>query len=329
MLKLSILPALLFSGFLVTTGCGDEEAPTEVLNTDPIVGAMELPISLRNDMADVGGAAEIEVAPRELRLDHRKLLDLSSGSLPEGAVADGQVTSLGEALRAAGNRPVSLKMHFLIPFDTFAALVATVQQTGVEEISIEVRRSQGIETGFLTARFHSGEEGFEFPESYRLPWDAVRGAWPGMKAACEVSQAMDCDGTPANIAEGGFAEMSLWARGRGLRLHFEQTDAPEPEPTGGAGPALIEGIPAPVVAEEPPPPPAASDATFSWRFQGAVQAPSPIGATVEQVCADRRCGVRLTADSGTAAGRLVSLLGAAFPNGRPAPYVHVVTPTER
>ena len=91
---------------------------------------------------------------------------------------------------------------------------------------------------------------------------------------------------------------------------------------------MIEGIPTPT-NDEHPPPPSASDATFSWRFQAAVRGPSPISATVEQVCADRRCGVQLTADPGTSAGRLISLLGAAFPNGRPAPLVHVVIPAER
>ncbi len=314
-------------------GCDDAEESAEPVSTEPIVGSMEIPISLRNDASALGNAANIEVSARELRIDHRKILDLESGRLPEGAAPGHVITVLQSALAEGGDRPVSMRVHFATPFETFATLINTVEASGREEMSIEVRRGQGVEAGFLRARFRAAEasdEPVEFDRADQLPWDAIRQEWENMDRACEQSHSTDCDGVPSNIAEGGSAAITLWARGRAVRVQARQFGAPDPEPVATGGPEMIEGVPQPGGnVEEPPPPPPATEATFTWEFQGAVQSPSPISDTVGAVCGSRRCGIVLTAEAGTMYGRLISLLGAAFPNGRPAPTVHVVIPERR
>jgi hypothetical protein len=81
---------------------------------------------------------------------------------------------------------------------------------------------------------------------------------------------------------------------------------------------LLEGI-APEAAAEIVEP--AKTAAFTWRFQAATMAESPIAAVMRPLCGAQSCGGMVTAEGQTQTMNVLSFLGATFPNGTPAPYV--------
>ena len=63
----------------------------------------------------------------------------------------------------------------------------------------------------------------------------------------------------------------------------------------------------------------ATYALFQFRYQEALSKTSPITGTIAPVCRSKECGVVVTADKVTRFVNLISLIGAAFPDGTPTP----------
>jgi hypothetical protein len=67
--------------------------------------------------------------------------------------------------------------------------------------------------------------------------------------------------------------------------------------------------------------PPATEASFQFRATEALTNPSPVSATLKPLCGTSACGVFVTAEKTTLFVRVASFLGAAFPDGTPAPIV--------
>ena len=108
-----------------------------------------------------------------------------------------------------------------------------------------------------------------------------------------------------------------------MKVTFSQINAPEVTPTGN-GPALIEGVgpalPRGVPGEMEPEPPATMGA-YNVRHQEATNEDSALSNLVAPVCGDVTCQATVVTDASTPSMRVISMIGAAFPNGSHPPQL--------
>ncbi|MEM7609191.1 MAG: hypothetical protein AAF411_27895, partial [Myxococcota bacterium] len=261
----------------------------------------------------------------KLRLDARTLLEFENGNLPADAVAGDQVPALASALAAAPARRIaSLSIHANVPYKTTALVIATLSAANISELAFAVRPPGAPTEAFLHIRQFAtraeAPEPFEFPSTHMPAWNTVGAQWEAMYAACRENHYVDCEFKPTNVAEGGETHITLFARGNGVKIDLHRIGDPIPEATGGGGPALIDGIAAPVedeVVEAPP----ATNATFTWRFNATTDADSPVSKTMRPLCGATACNALITAEAQTQTMRILSFIGAAFPTGTEAPFV--------
>lgn len=319
----------------IALACGQAEEESAPVDTTPIVGALEIPISRNHDATQPGNAAKIEISPSELRVDSRPVVPLDHGRVADAEVADSVITKLRQQLQTPSRPGAVLWVNANVPYVTLAQVMSTLHAASVREASFAVRRgTAGPETGFMRlTRWRvvpAGSEPVQF-ESPPRPWSAFVDHWREMYTSCRAGQYIDCDGTPRNIAQGGNLQVVLWARGQGMKVTFLQVDAPAegeapPEPRG---PALIEGVRAPPPAEEVDLGPIISEGAFNWRHQESVTDDSAISATVQPVCGTEACQVVVDADATTPSMRVLSMLGAAFANGFTQPDLAFRMPEQR
>lgn len=329
------LPTLSIALALVACGqAQEEEAPVD---TTPIVGALEIPISRNHEDPQPSGAALIELSPDELRLDHREVIALERGKVPAAEVADHVITKLRQGLTTGAARPrAALWVNANVPYLTLAQVLNTLHGANVREVSFAVRRgTTGPESGWMKlSRWRvvpSGNEPVTF-ETPARPWSHFVDHWREMYTACrESSVYIDCDGTPLNIGQGGELQVNLWARGQGMKVTFMQVNADEEAeaPRRSAGPALIEGVRA-----APPPPeedrgPIIREGAFNFRHQDSVATESAFSNTVQPVCGAQSCQVVLDADATTPSMRVISMLGAFYANGFAEPDLAFRLPEPR
>lgn len=182
-------------------------------------------------------------------------------------------------------------------------------------------------TWYMAKRFRvgpTGQESVTFDGPAQRSWDEFTAVWPEVDAGCRRADYVNCEGRPESVAAEGNLEIRAWSRGSALRIEFDRFGAPEPTPTPG-GPEMLPGVPQPAVAEEEGPPPD-THATFTWRFRAATAELSAISDAMRPLCGARACSMVVTADAETASMRLISLIGAAFPNGTPEPALYFAIP---
>ncbi|MFW6052055.1 MAG: hypothetical protein ACODAU_12835 [Myxococcota bacterium] len=318
-------------------GCEEEEAPD---SAEPIVGAMELPVSRRSGDALPEAALQIEVSPTELRLDDRKVLDLESGRAPESERRGVLLPKLQAAIRGGGAKGAAgLRVHANTPYETLVALVHTAREAGVGTVGFAVRGG-GAETGWLVpadARVQApGEDPVEHAGEAQRAWDELAKVWSEVHQACMKRHAVDCDPAPEEAAEGGKVQITMLARGQGLKLHFlrfgadEEDDDEDAKAKPARHAALIPGVPPPPGAgeaeEEEEGVPPATEAAFTWKLAAATEEESPISLAMRPLCGARPCGAVVTSEYMTPGMRTVSFLGAAFPDGAPAPSLVFLEP---
>jgi hypothetical protein len=317
----------LISALLATAGllaCGENEEETTPVDTTPIVGLYEIPISRSNQGTEPSGAAQIEISPTELRLDHQKVADLEGGRPPEGQVSDHVITPLREQLSSnAARSRASLKVHASVPYLTLAETLNTLSSVGLREVHFAVRTvGESPQEGWMSlSSWQVVEEGEEIEFSGRpLPWGAFTEQWRPVYDACRGGRYIDCDFPYENVAEGGDLRMELWTRGQGMKVTFKQVNAPEEEEGGGGGGgvALIEGVaaaPAPAEGEEEEEAPPATEGAFNVRHQEATQEESALSNLSQPVCGNQTCRAVVMTDATTPSMRVISMIGAVFPNG--------------
>lgn len=308
-------------------GCGEQEPAKE---TGPIVGVLELPLVHRNAGVAPPGAAKVEISPSEIRVEGETALALEQGKVPPAEASDYLLPKLQAKL--AGKSGLAITAHATIPYATLARVIQTAQSAGAKELAFQVRKPGTTkDTGWLTVRQNQTTESAEdgkFAASDQLPWDAFAKAWEESLAACQASSRADCGYSPVAKAVGGQLDMMLRVRGSGMAIRMRQTGAPEVAPKPAAKPKraeMLDGLKAAAAAPKEEAEPTAEH-VFTLRSDQATAVPSPISGIVQPVCGSVTCAVVLEAETISSTLHVLSLLGAAFPDGTPEPKVSWVLP---
>lgn len=311
------------------SGCG-EEATAPPVEAAPLVGALEVPISLRLEQNAPPNAIRIEMTSSELRVDGTAVATFERGRPPASETAAEGLTSLRAPLTAAAatRHDATIIAHGTVPYGTWVRVIESLLAAGVNDLYFAVRASDGSPRmqwmPFLNPTTGPERGPVTFATAHR-PWSDVTAAWSEMYDACRAGQYIDCDGAPATPLEGGEFQLTLWPRGQGMQLQFKRV-APEGEaaPAAPAAPRrteMIEGVPAAAGAapEEAPPPDTVG--VFAFRATIATQSPSAISTTARPVCGSNACPTIIESDAETPVMRVLSLVGAAFPTGSAAPVL--------
>jgi len=315
----------------LASACGGDKPATTAAPSTPIVGVLELPISLRVSAAAPADAADVEVSPSEVHVGGLPVMKLTAGLV---AAADRQGTELPKlaaALKTPLRSRLALSIAAQVPYETLALVLSTAKVAGLRGVALKVRaQGSGTNTGyiaideFVVQRRSKTEDEVTFQSISPHHWSDFVAQWDEVRSACRASRSGSCADKPEKVAEGGNLKIVLHAAGQGVNVDFFQVGAPlAPEaPKRKAKVQLIEGVKGPTdlvkELEEAPP---ATEASFQFRAQEAVTAPSAVSATLKPVCGTRACGVVVRSEKATLFVRVASLLGAAFPDGTPAPAV--------
>lgn len=327
MFKRTLVTVLSISLFAFACG-GEEEVPEE--SADPIMGLMEFPISHRLTPNALSNAIRIEVSPTRVRVDGRTVLEIEGGRIPDEGRNGNIISALQTAIDGGpARRGAELSLHANTPYITTSLIVATLKAANVSQLAFAVRTVGEPNPGFLVIDNYETrdevEELYEFPATHMPAWGNVATHWEAMYSACRENHYVDCAYKPALIAEGGQTHITLFTRGRGVKIELHRVGEPVVVPPT-TGPEMIEGVGTAAdqaIAEAPP----AEQAAFTWRYNATTDAESPVSATMRPLCGAASCGVLLTAEAMTATMRVLSFIGAAFPTGTEAPTVVFQVPS--
>lgn len=326
--------ALALLAALALAACGEDTSNQPAVVPDPVIGMMEFAISHRTDGHEPSNAVRVEVTQNDVRLDGQLLLELERGGLvPAAERTDNGIAKLAEALgNTTGHSSAVVMVSGMVGYGTMARVIQTLRAANYDEIGLAVRpRSSGSPPSSPSwmvvthPQIVAGGDTVVDPEAYggaTRPWSDFTDNWEGAYDACRAGQYVDCDGKPVNIADGGFLQVDLWARAQGMRIQFNRVGAPPPEPTTTSAHAveMIEGVrAAPQPAEEEDPTVPATDATFTFRANEATDEESAISTLMQPTCGNAVCDAVIEGDETTPSMRILSLIGAAFPNGTTMP----------
>lgn len=316
--------ALILLAFALAAGCGGSEDQQQAASTEPIVGVLELPLSHRNNAPAPTEAYRVEIAPSEVRLDGRTVLPLEGARVPQSERAGDVLTKLGAAISGGPARArAAIRMHVNTPWETTIFVLRTLERANVRSISFEVRKpGTTSDTGWLTLeswKVLPPGTAPTFDPQFVRPWGDFTSQWLAAYDACRGAEYVDCDTVPVVPAPGGEVLVTLRSRGSAVKIEFTRVNGP-PIPEGPARPQMIEGVPAPQPGEEQLPPPV-TEAVFALRAESTTAADSDVAGVTRPLCGQRPCGVQMVADPETLSMRMLSLLGATFPDGAPAPSV--------
>lgn len=321
---------------LTTFACGEAQEAETPVDTTPVVGALEIPISRNHQAPAPSGAALIELSPSQLRLDHKEVLTLERGRVADAETVDHVITKLREALASAPARAqAALWVNANVPYLTLAQVMKTLEAAGVREASFAVRRgTTDAQTGWMKiGRWRvvpEGDDAVAF-EGVARPWSSFVEKWREMYTACRASSAyIDCD-SPLAAADGGELQARLWARGQGMKMTFMQVNVSEQDaaPSTRRGPELIEGVQAAPAAAPAQEEPKVTEGSFNFRHQDSVAEESAFSNTAQILCGTQSCPVVVDADATTPSMRVLSMLGAFYANGFTEPTLAFRVPSLR
>ena len=326
----------LVTGLCFTTSFALGCTKSEEVKPDakPIVGTLELPISHRNAAAEPGGAASIEIGTGEIRLAGETVVTLENGKVPAAELSGNVIPKLKAKL--AGKRGLALTVYAASPYATLLRVIESGFEAGAKELAFRVRKpGSNTQTGWLTvheSHIAPSADDSKFADVALLPWEKFTGGWEESLDACSSGmRGGDCGYRPIAKATGGKLDLMLRVRGPGVALRFRQTGAP-PAPEAPKKPKaeLLEGIKGAkqaAAAEEEPPPEPATEHVFTLRADQTAELPSsPISAITRPVCGSVSCAAVLESEGISMSGTVISLIGAAFPDGAPEPKLAWVLP---
>jgi len=319
----------------VSFACGGEEVKPEL---PPILGTLELPISHRSSGTAPQDATRVEIGTAEIRIDGETALKLENGKALQADVQSGMLPALKGKL--GSKRVLAISTHAATPYITLAQVMNTGLSGAAREIAFKVRKQgTNTDTGWLVVKqnhFITTAEDSKFAEGDLPAWDLFTKVWEDAVDACQVSQRGDCGYKPLAKATGGKLDLMLRARGTGLALRFRQTGVPVPTPEEAAAAAaaakpkkveMLDGIKGAAAAEEVPPEPS-NEHVFTLRADQATVSPSPVSGIMKTVCGSMTCPAVVDADNLSMSGRVISLIGAAYPDGTAEPKLAWVLSTK-
>jgi biopolymer transport protein ExbD len=327
--------ALVTLGF-VLNGCGSKEEAK--VPAQPIVGVLELPVSLRTGGSQPTDVHKVEINLTELRVDETKSLKLDAGRIIATEKSGATVPKLDVALSAPARTRVAIEVHASVPYDTVVAVLDSARKAGIRNAAFMVRKPGGsASTGWLELN----NFGVTTPTDEEVPFDNVAprqwsdfvSVWEEMVRACHTARSGVCIEKPVKIANGGHVQVELFSAGVGVNIQLKRVGAPPPEVVQKqiekeAGRKLkpeekspvLAGMPDDIVAKFDELP-FAVEAGFQFRGNEAVTVPSPFSATMAPLCGKSACGVVIKGRADTVALWTIAMIGAAFPDGATAPQV--------
>lgn len=309
--------------------CGGGEGDAAKAPSGPIVGVLELPVSLRMSGGAPADAHEVEVSPSALHVGGQPVLTLSGGLVAAADRAASELPKLSSALKSPMRSRVALSISAEVPYETVALVLSTAKSAGMRGVAFKVRKPGGSsDTGFLALDdFGVGPKtklDQEVAQSGVVPrpWGDFAAQWEAVQNGCQSAQTGSCAYKPEKIAEGGHLKITLYAAGQGVNVNFSQVGAPPPaEAPAKPKVELIEGVKQTDIVKDVEEAPPATEASFQFRAQEALKSPSPLSSALKPLCGTTACGVVVSAEKATMFVRVASLLGAAFPDGTPPPVV--------
>jgi hypothetical protein len=226
-----------------------------------------------------------------------------------------------------------IELHVNTPWETTALVLGTLKASNVNTVAFKVRKPGGVaDTGYLVIESYSVVPATDEPTELEGPaqrdWDEFVEVWQPSYEGCRRADAegetryVDCTYTPQVAAPGGKLEIRFFARGSALKSEFNRFGAEEIDEAAEAPqPQMLDGIAPDPGAEEQEEFTPVENGAFTWRFEAAVADLSPISAAFRPLCGTGRCGIAVTGDKETMSMRLISFIGAAFPDGTQAPQV--------
>jgi hypothetical protein len=325
--RLTLVSILLFA-----MACNSEpETDVSGLEAQPAVLLSDLVATERNDAAPPESPHIISLSQKEIELEGQRFIDLDGKKLAPRVGSDPTIPLLKQRLSTtSGKSGAVLRVHANASWGVLARILATLAELGVSPVMFEVRKDFSGTLGYLalgTFEIDAKDEGPQpFEGELQKDWDRVVASWEEMSGNCAGRGAVTCPSPSEPVLEGGLSEMELFAQQDALRIRFRRffpgryADEPDEPP---APPKVKPGEP------EPPPPPApVGEIEFMWRRAAARLDGSPIALTTRPLCGAERCGAVVRAPAMAAAGSIIRLIAAAFPNGAPAPDLRIVIPPD-
>jgi hypothetical protein len=344
----SLRTSLLWGAISGLIACGGDKAAEEAPPpSGPIVSVLELPVTLRSQGTAPSDAANVEISTNEIHVGGQNVLALNAGSVPEAERQGTQIPKLAKALSAGPKGAASFSVASGVPYETVLLAVATAKASGLNKVDFQVRAPSATTAGHFVLEGldvkpkTNSDNNQTFAGLSPRPWSDFSNQWDAVQSACKASPTGSCAYKPEKVADGGELKIVLHAAGQGVNVEYfrigplpEPTEAaPEPEKAGkgkkkkpakkkGKKVEMIDGVPAQKdVVDEALNAPPATEALFQFRAQETVANPSAVTETIKPVCGTSACGVVIQAEKATAFVRVISLLGAAFPDGTNAPQV--------
>jgi hypothetical protein len=299
------------------------------------LGDLELPVSLRSRDTAPTDAHQIEATTEQLRLNGTPVVALQKGEVAAADQRDGIIPKLETQLRSASHATIALRLQAIIPYETLALILNTAKQANVMNAAFAVRDTGGtIKTGWLVAdnfvMTSKADDVPPIPSVTPKSWDAFTAKWKSVTEACRNAATGNCAYADSNFARGGTLKIELLVSGRGININFFRrglTPAQEHDEELKRTKELaqkkeqfLQGhlthdqMVEFLLLGDP-----STQALFQFRYQEALNPPSALTGTMAPLCQQERCGVAVTADQISPMVRVVSMLGAAFPDGTQSP----------
>jgi hypothetical protein len=326
---------------LLMGACKKEEPPgaTAADETGRALSDMELSVSLRSGDAAPSNAALVEATTEQLRLNGAIVIPLEKGR-PGEKDADrvaGTIPKLVPLLK--GQTSVAIRFQANVVYETVGLVLNTAQQQGISNAYFQVRTpGGGAKTGWINVSGYTmanrAEDNPVIPGGAQQSWDAFTAKWKDTLNGCKTAQSGNCAYVDDNFAVGGTLKIELFASGRGVNVDFYRrglTPAQEEEEHKNRmkhlatkkedflqGRITHDEMVEILLLGDP-----STQALFQFRYQEALESPSAITDTMAPVCHDSgvRCGVVIAGDNVSPIMKILTLLGAAFPDGKAMPAI--------
>jgi hypothetical protein len=331
-------------------GCSGEKtlppAAATAADTWKPLADLALPVSLRSRDADPIEPRMIEATDEGLRLDGELVIPLAKGRVAPADRAEGVIAKLESRLQTPARATLALRMQANLPYETVALVLSTARKVGMSNASFRVRQVGATQRlGWLSVpTYVMSSKADDLPPITAVPakrWNDFTDKWQAVYDACRTAPSGDCAYVTGNAAVGGTLKVELMASGRGVNIDFFRRglnaaqEAKEEKQVARMlakkkedflqGRLSHDDLVAALLLGDP-----STYALFQFRYQEALKAPSALSTTMAPICKTERCGVVVTADPITPLVNVLSMLGAAFPDGTPSPAVAFEMPwTER
>jgi biopolymer transport protein ExbD len=317
-------------------GCGKEEPPAPTGPVVPPIGVLELPISLRTGDQGPSGNYKVELSPSGIRVDENAVMALENGDVPAAQVQDGVIGAL-KSVFTGGRARIAISVNASLPYQTLAQVLNTAAAAGVRNASFQVRKpgGSGTTTGWMSvdnfAMTPKTDLEVKSANVAARPWDDFAKSWQEIYDACRTARSGSCAYVQNNVATGGNLKIVLHSSGKGVNINFfrvgfsaealaaesqkREAEISQKKRDFLDGRMKQTDLEAELLKAEEP----ATQALFQYRQEEALASPSALSATLRPLCGTSACAAVVSADPTSLSVRVVSLIGAAFPDGTPAP----------